>query len=319
MVTSELKKAMFHGMLRLRRVEERIAILYREQQMRCPTHLYIGQEAVAVGACAALRKTDYLFGTYRGHGIYLAQGGNLNSMMAELYGKKTGSTRGKGGSMQLIAPEVGLLCTSALVGGTIPMSVGAALSAQLRKTDQVSMVVFGDGGTEEGVFHESLNFSALKHLPVIFICENNFYAVYTPFSKRQGVDNINDRAKVYGMPGVRVDGNSVMEVHGAVAEAVDRARRGGGPSLIECRTYRWLEHVGPNDDPYRPDTELKQWKSRCPLAQFQKLLLDERLLTESDISRMISGIDREIEESVRFAKESPFPGPEELAVGVYAS
>jgi len=320
-VTAELKKNLFFTVLRIRLIEEKIADLYPEQEMRCPCHLYIGQEAVATGVCANLSKEDYLFGTYRGHGLYLAKGGDLKAMLAELYGKQTGCTRGKGGSMQLVAPDVGLLCTSALVGGTIPMAVGAALAARMEHSDRVSVVVFGDGGTEEGVFHESMNFASLKKLPVVFICENNFYAVYTPQSARQCADNIYQRAAAYAMPGARIDGNNVLEVYGATGEAVARARRGDGPSLIECRTYRWLEHVGPHSDihlGYRSEEELKEWLTRCPLKTFKETLLGESLLTEQDVDRMTAEVAKEIEEAVAYAKSSPFPDADELVHGVYA-
>ncbi|OGH56861.1 MAG: hypothetical protein A3G34_11705 [Candidatus Lindowbacteria bacterium RIFCSPLOWO2_12_FULL_62_27] len=317
-VTPDLKKNLYRTMLRIRRIEEKIAVLYPEQEMRCPTHLYIGQEAVAAGVCANLSKGDSVFGTYRAHGLYLSLGGDLNAMMAELYGKRTGCTRGKGGSMQLIAPDEGLLCTSALVGGTIPMAAGAGLAERLRRSDRVAVAVFGDGGTEEGVFHESLNFASLKKLPVVFVCENNFYAVYTHFSQRQCADNIYERAHAYAMPGVRVDGNDALEVYRAMREAVMRARRGAGPSLIECRTYRWLEHVGASSDVTRDPEELDEWIARCPVRTLQHRLVEEGLLSEEDIHRMKAEVDAEIVAAVRFAKESPFPAPEELEAGVYA-
>lgn len=312
--------ALYRGMLRMRLVEERIGELYTEQEMRCPCHLYIGQEAVASGACAHLAPSDHLFGTYRGHGIYLAKGGDLKQLLAELYGKQTGCTRGRGGSMQLAAPEVGLVCTSAIVGGTIPMAVGAALTAAVRRTGAIAMVFFGDGATEEGVFHESLNFAALKRLPVVFVCENNLYACYSHQRQRQALDNIAARASVYGMPGERVDGNRVMDVYDAAGRAVAAAREGRGPSLIECRTYRWLEHVGMNDDTalgYRSPQELQEWKARCPIQQFEAELIADGSLTAATAATMAEEIDRELDEAVAFAKASPLPDPRELARGVY--
>lgn len=320
--SAELKKDLFHTMLRIRMVEERIADLYQEHEMRCPCHLCIGQEAVAAGACANLKKKDHLFGTYRGHGIYLAKGGSLKAMIAELYGKRTGCTRGKGGSMQLVAPDVGLVCTSALVGGTIPMAVGSALAARMQDNDdRVAVVVFGDGATEEGVFHESMNFASLKKLPVVFICENNFYAVYTHQSARQCADNIFERASAYRMPGERIDGNNVLDVYHATGAAIARARKGDGPSLIECQTYRWLEHVGPHSDThlgYRSEEELRKWLARCPLKKFRELLLREGIMSEEDIRKITSQVAEEIEEAVTFAKSSPSPDASELAQGVYA-
>lgn len=312
--------ALYRTMLRIRLVEERIGALYAEQEMRCPCHLYIGQEAVAAGACAHLADGDALFGTYRGHGLYLAKGGDLTALLAELYGKATGCSRGRGGSMQLIAPEAGLVCTSAIVGGTIPMAAGAALSAQIRKTRQIAMAVFGDGATEEGVFHETLNFASLKRLPVVFVCENNFYATYSHQSARQCADNIFQRASAYRIPGRRVDGNDVLAVTRAVGAAVQRARRGGGPSLIECRTYRWREHVGPAEDAhlgYRSAAEVKAWMARCPIKRMARRLLRAGLATPQQLDRFARAIDQELDAAVAQAKAAPEPRIEELGQGVY--
>ena len=319
--SAEMKRQLYHTMLRIRLVEERICELYPEQEIRCPCHLYIGQEAVAVGTCANLSEEDVLFGTYRGHGIYLAKGGALKQLLAELYGKQTGCTHGRGGSMQLVAPEVGLLCTSAIVGGTIPMAVGGALSAKLRGTNQVSVVIFGDGATEEGVFHESMNFAAVKQVPTVFVCENNFYSCYTPQHVRQPLDNIFERAHAYGMPGVRVDGNDVLAVYRAVGEAVTHARAGQGPCLIECRTYRWREHVGPNEDThvgYRSPEEVREWKARCPIRCFGQQLETEQILSAEVMAQWDKEIRLEIDTAVAYAKASPFPDVRELSRGVYA-
>ena len=319
-MSQEIARTLYATMVRIRMVEERIGELYAEQEMRCPCHLSIGQEAVAAGACAPLNHDDFLFGTYRGHGIYLAQGGDLTALLAELYGKATGCTRGRGGSMQLIAPEVGLVCTSAIVGGTIPMAVGAALSAQVRGTPQIAMVMFGDGATEEGVFHESMNFASLKRLPVVFVCENNLYACYSHQSARQSADNIFERAASYAMPGARVDGNDVAAVYQAVGEAAQRARAGEGPSLIECRTYRWREHVGPADDTplgYRSADELKAWMARCPVEQWAQVLLKKQIATQQQLQDLRAEIEQELELAVGEAKRAPDPQVETLAHGVY--
>ena len=320
-ISPEIRVHLYRQMRRIRMVEEKIAALYPEQEIRCPCHLYIGQEAVAAGVCTVLAKEDTLFGTYRGHGIYLAKGGDLKALFAELYGKETGVTRGRGGSMQLVAPEVGFLCTSAIVGGTIPMAVGAALASTLRGDGQVATVVFGDGATEEGVFHESLNFASLKKLPVLFICENNFFATYSHQSARQCADNIDQRAEAYHIPGIRVDGNSVLEVYEVVQNAATRARRGEGPTLIECRTYRWLEQVGPDQDihlGYRSEEELKAWMARCPVQSFEKKLAGEGILSKETVQEIATDIQREINEAVAFAQRSPFPPIEELEKSVYA-
>ena len=319
-ISPEVKVTLYRTMLRIRKVEEKIAELYPQQEMRCPCHLYIGQEAVAAGACAALSKEDYIVGSYRSHGIYLAKGGNLKALLAELYGKETGVTRGRGGSMQLSAPEVGFLCTSAIVGGPVPIGVGAALAAKLRKEKRIAAPFFGDGATEEGVFHESMNFASLKRLPVVFICENNFYATYSHQSARQCADNIYERAAAYKIPGVRVDGNNVLEVYEAAREAVQRARGGEGPSLIECRTYRWLEHVGPHSDThlgYRSKEELEEWMSRCPVKTFEGRLVKEGVLASEKVEQMASELDKEIHEAVVFAQKSPFPSAEKVGEGVY--
>jgi pyruvate dehydrogenase E1 component alpha subunit len=308
-------------MVLIRETEEAIARYYSQQEMRCPMHLCIGQEAVPVGLCAALRPDDYAFGTYRSHGLYLAKGGCLKGMLAEFYGKSTGVTGGKCGSMQLGAPDLGLLCASALVGGTLPMAVGAGLAAKLRRSDRVSVAFFGDAAAEEGVWHEAMNFAALKKLPVIFLCENNFFAVYSHLSKRQCADNIFQRAAAYEMPGVRVDGNDVAEVFEAVQTAVAQARHGGGPTLIEARTYRWREHCGPEWDDqleYRDVEEAKAWMARCPIRGFEKELLERQILTEGEIRQVRETTLRQVEEAVAFAKASPFPPPEELLRGVYA-
>ncbi len=312
---------LYRTMLMIRLVEERIADLYAEQEMRCPCHLSIGQEAVAVGACGQLRKTDFVFGTYRGHGLYLAKGGDLKALIAELYGKETGCTHGRGGSMQLAAPEVGLMCASAIVGGTLPMAVGAALSATVRGSGQVSMAVFGDGATEEGIFHESVNFAALKSLPVIFVCENNFYSCFTHQRVRQPLDNIFEHARPYGIPGVRVDGNDVLEVYRAVGEAVARAREGQGPSLIECRTYRMREHVGPADDThlgYRSPEEVRQWQDRCPMTRCERELERKGVLTPALMATWKQDIARDVDAAFTYARLSPFPDPRTLLRGVYA-
>ncbi len=320
-ISSKVKIALYHTMRRIRMVEEKIAEIYPQQEMKCPCHLYIGQEAVATGVCATLSREDYIFGTYRGHGIYLAKGGKLKALLAELYGRETGVTRGRGGSMQLVAPEVGFLCASAIVGGTLPMGVGAALAANFRGRNQVSAILFGDGATEEGVFHESMNFASLKKLPVVFVCENNFYATYSHQSARQCADNIYQRAEAYRMPGIRIDGNNVLEVYEVMRNATERARHGEGPTLIECRTYRWLEHVGPYQDThlgYRSEEELKEWMARCPIKTLENCLVDEGLLTSERMAQLTLELKKEIDEAVVFAKKSAFPPVGELGKWVYS-
>ena len=261
----ERLKAFYVQMTRIRRAEEAIVARYPEQEIRCPTHLSIGQEAVAVGVCQALSEQDVVLSGHRCHAHYLAKGGSLRRMFAELYGKATGCCGGKGGSMHLASPETGMLGASAIVAGTVPIAVGAALAAALRGSDDVSVAFFGDAGIEQGVTHESLAFAALRRLPVVFVCENNLYATLTPLSKRQVSADVWPRAVAHGLPGVSVDGNDVLAVYEAAAHAVARARAGDGPTFIEAKTYRWREHVGPNFDVelgYRTQAELDAWMAR---------------------------------------------------------
>jgi pyruvate dehydrogenase E1 component alpha subunit len=307
-------------MVRIRKTEEKIVALYPEQEIRCPTHLSIGQEGAAVGMCAALRRDDLIFSSHRCHAHYLAKGGDLRAMMAELYGRSTGCARGKGGSMHLIQPEMGIMGASAVVAGSVPLAVGTALAATLRGSDQVSVAFFGDGAVEEGAFHESLSFAALRKLPVIFSCENNFYATYSPLAARQVSDNIHRRGEPYGVPGARVDGNDVTAVYQAAREAVERARKGEGPTLLEVRTYRWRDHVGPGYDiavGYRSQEELDAWMARCPVLPFATRLEAAGVLSAAERARIDAEIDALVEDAVRFAKASPWPVADEIALHVY--
>lgn len=311
--------AMYEMMLRIRKFEEKIVEVYPEQEMRCPTHLSIGQEAAAVGVCTALRQDDYIFSTHRCHAHYLAKGGNPYRMIAELYGKRTGCTGGKGGSMHLTDESVGMMGTSAIVGASIPLAVGAALAFSMQGSDRLAVAFFGDAGVEQGVFHESLNFAALQRLPIIFVCENNFYATQTLFAKRQALDNIFERGAIYGIPGERVDGNDVLAVYGSALKAVQHARDGKGPSLLELRTYRWREHVGPNYDydlGYRTKAEVEEWMSRCPVKTFRTWLQKAQLMSESQMETMEDDIDREVESAFYQAKADPFPEDADLFANV---
>lgn len=301
---TEIARQLYYRMLLIRRVEERIAAEYHHQEMRCPTHLYTGQEAVAAGVCAALRKEDLIFPYYRSHGWYLAKGGDLNAMMAELYGKVTGCSKGWGGSMHLIDIDAGVMGSSAIVGGMVPHAAGAALALRMKGLDAISMVPFGDAAAEEGGFHETLNFAALRKLPIFFVCENNSYAVNTIITERQAQTNIYRHADSYGMPGVLVDGNDVVAVFAAASEAAERARRGDGPTLIEARTYRLYEHCGPLEDfhlGYRTVEEVEYWKSVGPLNKAAGLV------SEQDEQEMKAEIDARTDAAFRFARSSPFP------------
>lgn len=309
-------------MLRIRKIEEKIAELYPEQEMRCPIHLCIGQEAVAVGVCQALTQGDYAMSGHRAHGHYLAKGGDLRKMMAELYGKGTGCSKGKGGSMHLIDLSVGFLGSTPIVGSTIPIGVGAALGTQMKKESRVTTVFFGEAATEEGVFHESINFAVLKKLPVIFICENNLYSVYSPLEVRQPENReVFELVCGYGIESHKADGNDVVAVFTLAQKAIQKAREGKGPSFLEFTTYRWREHCGPNFDNdlgYRTPEEFEIWKKKCPLENFRKKLLNENSITEEELNQMAKLIDDEVEGSVQFAKQSPFPEESALYENVYA-
>ena len=315
----ERLKAFYVQMTRIRRAEEAIVARYPEQEIRCPTHLSIGQEAVAVGVCQALSEQDVVLSGHRCHAHYLAKGGSLRRMFAELYGKATGCCGGKGGSMHLASPETGMLGASAIVAGTVPIAVGAALAAALRGSDDVSVAFFGDAGIEQGVTHESLAFAALRRLPVVFVCENNLYATLTPLSKRQVSADVSPRAVAHGLPGVSVDGNDVLAVYEAAAHAVARARAGDGPTFIEAKTYRWREHVGPNFDVelgYRTQAELDAWMARDPLLRHARILETSGVLTAAERLALDREVEAEVADAVRFAKASPFPEPAALYADV---
>lgn len=309
-------------MLRIRMVEEKIAELYPEQEMRCPVHLCIGQEAVAVGVCANLSRDDYVFSGHRSHGHYLAKGGDLKKMMAELYGKKTGCSKGKGGSMHLVELSAGFLGATPIVGSTIPIAVGAAFGTMMRGEHRVTAVFFGEAAIEEGVFHESVNFAVLKKLPVIFVCENNLYSVYSPLSVRQpDCRQIFKLARGHGAVSYQGDGNDIFKVYGLTESAVRRARQGGGPTFLEFKTYRWREHCGPNYDNdlgYRTDVEFQKWKKHCPIERLKKRLIKENIFNPHDIEAMSAKIRLEMEKAVAFAKKSPFPEEPLLTEDIYA-
>ena len=309
-------------MLRIRLVEEKIVELYPKQEMRCPVHLSIGQEAAAVGACAALGPRDYALSAHRSHAHYLAKGGDLKAMMAEIYGKATGCCRGRGGSMHLIDGESGFVGATPIVGATIPIAVGTAFASMLRGEPRVSVAFLGDAAVETGAFHESASFAALKKLPVVFLCENNLFSVYSPLSVRQPAGReIFEMARGQGMASVQGDGNDVEEVLRLSAEAARRARAGEGPSFIELKTYRWREHCGPDYDNhlgYRDEADAESWKKRCPLDVLKGRMLREGLAKDADFERLRVRISSEIEEAVRFALESPFPAPDELMDHIYA-
>lgn len=320
-VEPELARQLYYGMLYLRMVEEAIADRYGEWKMRCPTHLCIGQEAVATGVCAALRATDMAVSGHRAHGHYLAKGGNLDRMIAEIYGKETGCCAGKGGSMHLVDIDVGFMGSTAIVAGTIPVGVGLGLSMRLIGTDDVSVIFLGDGAVEEGVFYESANFAALKKLPVLFVCENNFYSVYSPLNVRQPLGRrIHEMVAAIGVPSLHIDGNDVLQVYRATEEALASVRAGEGPRFLEFETYRWREHCGPNYDNdigYRTADEFEAWKVKDPLARARERFAGSNVLAASAIARMVKEIRARIDSAFEFAERSPFPKPEDAFVQIF--
>ena len=313
--------ALLRSMKRIRFVEETIANRYSEQKMRCPTHLSIGQEAVAAGVCLALNRDDQVFGTHRSHAHYIAKGGDIKAMIAEIYGKATGCSSGKGGSMHLVDLTVGFMGSTSIIGNTIPVGVGAAMANRLHKNDKICCVFFGDAVIEEGVFHESVNFAVLKKLPVLFVCENNLYSVYSPLSVRQPEGReIWKFAAAYGIPSAHGDGNNALEVFEETQKALEHIRRGDGPYFLEFATYRWREHCGPNFDNdigYRTEEEYLSWKERDPIPLLESHLLAQGALIQADIEKMESAMQALVDEAFDFAEESPFPDPEEAFKGLY--
>ena len=313
-IPAKTLRMMYETMQRIRKFEERVAELVSKNEIICPCHLYIGEEAVATGVCAALRKDDWVLSTHRSHGHYIAKGGDIKALMAELYGRVTGCSKGRGGSMHLASLAVGLPGSSAIVAGTIPLAVGAALAFSIQKKDNVSVAFFGDGAANEGTFYESLNIAALKKLPVIFVCENNLYSTHMPVSACLADTDIHKKAEAFKMPSVRVDGNNIAEVFKVAKSAVEDARSGKGPALIECMTYRWRGHVGPSYDlnkGLRSKEELDYWMNRCPIKALEEFLLKYDFVSESEKSNIYESIEEEIEEALVFAKESPYPDPDE--------
>ena len=305
------KRALYCSMSRIRFFEEKVIEFYHEQEMRTPVHLCIGQEAIAAAVCHGLDTADYIFSTHRNHGHCLAKGMSYYQLLAEFYGKETGCAGGKGGSMHPVDVTRGILGTTAIVGGNIPLAVGAAWSSQMKKDNKVAVAFFGDGASEEGTFHESLNFAALKKIPTIFICENNLYATTSPIAHRQPPGtSIADRAAAYGMPSQQMDGNDVLQVYCAAEEAIRRARRGEGPSFIEAMTYRWKAHVGPVDDTaigHRPQEELAVWQTRCPIARLLSHLEQKGLWSEEKDRTLVDKLEREFNTALQQAKNDPFP------------
>lgn len=306
----------YRSLYRIRRVEEEIARVYPTDKIQSPVHLSIGQEAVSVGVCEALERSDVVFGTYRSHALYLAKGGDLQRMIAELYGKATGIAKGKGGSMHLIDVSAGVMGTSAVVGTCLPHAVGYADELRYRGERRVVACFFGDGAADEGVFHESMNLAALRHAPVLFVCENNRYAIHTEQRARQAFAGIAELARLYGMPADRIESGDVLEIYDAAKRAVAAMKASGtGPYFLECLTHRWKEHVGPNEDyhhGYRSPAEAERWLANDQVKRLSaRLAPDRRGAIEVDV-------EGEIREAFDFAESSPFPEPAELYRDLFA-
>lgn len=317
-LSPERLRALLHQMMLIRAFEEAAEQLYLQGLIHGTMHLSVGQEASAVGACAALRPTDYILSTHRGHGHCIAKGARVDLMMAEFFGKETGYCRGRGGSMHMADVETGNLGANGIVAGGVPMAAGVGLSIQMQRQDRVVLVFFGDGATNEGAFHESLNLAAIWNLPVIYFCENNQYAMSMAITRASKVEKLSDRACAYGIPGVTVDGNDLLAVYCATKEAVERARSGGGPTLIEAQTYRWKGHSKSDKQRYRTKEEVKAWQERDPIARLAQKMLEASLLTENDLQQLQARVDEEIAAAIEFAKASPEPDPATIFEGVYA-
>ena len=316
-ITKDKMVHMYRKMLEIRTFEEEVYRLFLQGEILGTLHQYQGQEAVAVGVCTALNPGDFIFSTHRPHGHSIAKGMSMRAIMAELYAKKTGCCKGKGGSMHIGSLSEGVLPANAIVGANIPIASGAGLAFKCKKSRQVAVSFFGDGASNEGAFHEGINFAAVQKLPVVFICENNLYGCQTSTQRVLAIENIADRAAAYGIEGVVVDGNDVITVYNRTTAAVDRARGGDGPTLIECKTYRHCGHSRSDPARYRPKGELEQWQLRDPLVLMRKQLLNKGILNHDDLEQLKEEIAAEVQDAIEFARGEPSPSPEEVHVDVY--
>jgi len=319
----DLLESLYRTMVRIRLCEESLVEPILTGEIRCPCHLYSGQEAIAAGLCASLSDGDYVFGTHRSHGHYLAKGGSMAAMVAEIYGRESGCSRGRGGSMHLIDPEHGMLGAAPIVAGTISLAMGAALASAIRQDQRVAVSFFGDGATGEGVLYECLNFAGLKKLPLIFVCENNFYATHMPIRECRVENSIYKIAEPFCLATYQVDGNDVLQVYEIGSRAVAQCREGSGPVFIECLTYRFRGHVGPDDNiqgdhtDIRPAAELESWLAKDPITRFEEHLLSNQLLAPESLAGIRREAELEVAEAHRLARSSPRPPREELARYVF--
>lgn len=313
-----LTHKMLHLMQEVRAFEEKAEELYAQGKIHGTMHLSIGMEASAVGSVLALQSQDLILSTHRGHGHCIAKGADLNLMMAEFMGKESGYCRGRGGSMHIADVKCGNLGANGVVGGGLPMAIGIGLALKMEKADRIHLCFFGDGAASSGAFHEALNMSAIYHLPVVFVCENNQYAMSFSFKKSCPIERIADRAAGYAMPGETVDGNDVLAVYEAVSRAANYVRSGGGPALVENVTYRWRGHSKSDANRYRTKEEIESWKAKCPIKRLEQRLLDQEIATRSELDAVRQSAYQAIEDAVKFAESCPEPRLETIEEGVYA-
>ena len=317
-ISKEQMKDMYVKMRRIRDFESTAAKLFAEGKIPGFVHLYLGEEAIAPAVCECLRDDDFITSTHRGHGHIIAKGGDLNLMMAELFGRETGYCKGKGGSMHIADRDKGILGANGIVGAGHCIACGAGLSAKIRGTDQVCVCFFGDGSTNQGTFHESLNMASIWKLPVIFVCENNHYGISMSQDRHQAIKDVADRGAAYNIPGIAVDGNDPLAVYEAAAEAVARARAGKGPTLLECKTYRQHGHFEGDPAIYKPKEEQAAWMEKDPMPRYAKFLVENGVMTQEEVDAVDRQVAQEIEDSIAFADAQPFPSVESAVVDVYS-
>lgn len=317
-LTKEKLLGLYETMSTIRAFENKAVELFAANKIPGFVHLYIGEEAVATGVCTSLNDADYITSTHRGHGHLIAKGGKVDLMMAELFGKSTGYCKGKGGSMHIADVHLGILGANGIVGAGQPIATGAAFACKYRKNRNVAVCFFGDGASNRGTFHESLNMASIWKLPAVFVCENNLYGISNCQRNHMVVNDVADRASAYGIPGVVVDGNDVMAVYEAAAAAVERARSGEGPSLIECKTWRWRGHFEGDPAVYKDPAEQQEWIKKDPIPRFAQKLIELKYATEAELAAIKQKVDAQIEAAVRFAEESPDADPQDVLTDVYA-
>ncbi|SMD12162.1 thiamine pyrophosphate-dependent dehydrogenase E1 component subunit alpha [Sporomusa malonica] len=317
-LTKEKLLGFYETMLTIRAFESKAVELFADNQLPGFVHLYLGEEAVATGVCGSLTDKDYITSTHRGHGHLLAKGGKVDLMMAELFGKATGYCKGKGGSMHIADVELGILGANGIVGAGQPISAGAAFACKYKKSDAVAVCFFGDAASNRGTFHEALNMASIWKLPLVFICENNMYGISNCQRDHMRLTDVSDRASAYGIPGVTVDGNDVIAVYEAAAEAIARARKGDGPSLIECKTWRWRGHFEGDPGAYKDPVEQETWIKKDPIPRFEQKLVELKYATAAELEEIKAKVDAQIAAAIKFSQDSPYPNPEDALTDVYA-